>query len=182
MSPPGSSSGATKKDTSDFLNEINIACSQNKISSYLHACNIRVTKFGKILSQQHAEVWVESQEGMSPILIFSGGLAVYQVLMIVSVVVDLHQGCGKLWMTQSRGFESDPYQLKSNNTIISHLIPSALSQHLWWYQNPKLSWWERIARWSLTTKSLLASSSTSTNSSTNNITKTHLPLQLLCRL
>jgi hypothetical protein len=108
------------------------ACSQNKTCSSLHARNIRVTKFGKVLSHQRAE---ESQEGTSPILILGGRLTVCQVLMIVLGAVDLHQGCGKLeWdvhrcrTTQSRGLESEPYELKSDDTVVSHLIPSALSR------------------------------------------------------
>jgi hypothetical protein len=60
---------------------VSSACSQNKTCSSLHAHNICVTMFGKVLSQQCAEVWEESQEGMSPILILGGGLAVSVALL-----------------------------------------------------------------------------------------------------
>jgi hypothetical protein len=73
------------------------ACSHNKTCSSLHARNISgVTRFGKVLSWQRTEVWEESREGTSPILILGGGFAVCQVLMIVLGAVDLHQGFGGL--------------------------------------------------------------------------------------
>src|SRR5882672_10920044 len=72
-------------------------CSQNKTYLSLHARSISgVTRFGKVLRRQRAEVWEESRAGTSPILILGGMFTVCQVLMIVLGAVDLHQGFGEL--------------------------------------------------------------------------------------
>ena len=73
---------------------------------------------------------------MSPMFILSEGFAVCQALMIVLGSADLHQGFGELeWdgtfingvRLGPEGLESKKYELKSDDTVVSRLIPSALS-------------------------------------------------------